>query len=47
MNMNNKMKIGHEDLTELCSQTVHTDIEVTANRPDVIITSKQYETCTH
>ena len=35
------MKTGHEDVTELWSQRVHTEREVTANRPDVIITSKK------
>jgi len=33
-----------EDVTVLCNQAVHTDREVMANRPDVIIKSKQDKT---
>jgi len=33
-------------ITVLWNQAVHTDREVTANRPDVIIKSKKDETCT-
>jgi hypothetical protein len=28
------------DVTVLCNQAVHTDSEVTANRPDIIIKTK-------
>jgi hypothetical protein len=31
----------YEDVTVLCNQSVHTDTEVTANRPDIIIKSKE------
>jgi len=34
------------DVTVLWSQEVHTDREVTANRPDVIIKNKKDKTCT-
>jgi len=30
----------------LCKQAVHTDREVTANRPDIIIKNKKEKTCT-
>ena len=30
----------------LCNQAVHTDREVTANRPDIIIKNKKDKTCT-
>ena len=30
----------------LCNQAVHTDREVTANRPDIIIKNKKEKTCT-
>jgi hypothetical protein len=33
------------DVTVLCNQAVHTDTEVTANRPDIII-KKREKTCT-
>jgi hypothetical protein len=33
------------DVTVLCNQAVHTDTEVTANRPD-IIENKEEKTCT-
>jgi len=29
----------------LCNQTAHTDREVTANRPDIIIKNKKGKTC--
>jgi len=35
-----------EDFTVLWNQAVHTDREVTANRPDVIIKNKKEKTCT-
>jgi hypothetical protein len=31
----------HEDVTVLWNQGVHTDREVTANRPDIIIKNKK------
>ena len=34
------------DVTVLWNQAVHTDREVTANRPDIIIKNKQEKTCT-
>jgi len=34
------------DVTALWNQAVHTDREVTANRPDIIIKNKKEETCT-
>ena len=34
------------DFTVLWNQAVHTDKEVTANRPDIIIKNKKEETCT-
>jgi hypothetical protein len=34
------------DVTELWNQAVHTDREVTANRPDIIIKNKKEKTCT-
>ena len=34
------------DVTVLWNQVVHTDREVTANRPDVIIKNKKEKTCT-
>jgi len=34
------------DVTVLCNQAVHTDREVTANRPDIIIKNKKEKTCT-
>jgi hypothetical protein len=34
------------DFTELWNQAVHTDKEVTANRPDIIIKNKKEKTCT-
>ena len=34
------------DVTVLCNQAVHTDREVTANRPEIIITNKKEKTCT-
>jgi hypothetical protein len=34
------------DITELCNQAVHTDGEVTANRPDIIIKNKKEKTRT-
>jgi hypothetical protein len=35
-----------EDATVLWYQAVHTDREVTANRPDIIIKNKKEKTCT-
>jgi len=35
-----------EDVTVLWNQAVHTDREVTANRPDIIIKNKKEKTCT-
>ena len=32
------------DVTVLCNQAVHTDREVTANRPDIIIKNKKDKT---
>jgi len=34
------------DVTVLLNQAVHTDREVTANRPDIIIKNKKEKTCT-
>ena len=34
------------NFTVLWNQAVHTDREVTANRPDIIIRSKKEKTCT-
>ena len=34
------------DATVLWNQAVHTDREVTANRPDIIIKNKKEKTCT-
>jgi len=34
------------DVTVLWNQVVHTDREVTANRPDIIIKNKREKTCT-
>ena len=34
------------DVTVLWKQAVHTDREVTANRPDIIIKNKKEKTCT-
>ena len=34
------------DVTVLWNQAVHTDTEVTANRPDIIIKNKKENTCT-
>jgi len=34
------------DVTVLCNQAVHTDREVTANRPDIIIKNKNKKICT-
>ena len=35
-----------EDVTVLWNQAVHTDREVTANRPDIIIKNTKEKTCT-
>jgi hypothetical protein len=35
----------HEDVTVLWNQEVHTDREVTANRPDIIIKNRKEKTC--
>jgi hypothetical protein len=35
----------HEDVTVLWNHEVHTDREVTANRPDIIIKTKKEKTC--
>jgi hypothetical protein len=35
----------HEDVTVLWNQGVHTDREVTANRPDTVIKNKKEKTC--
>jgi hypothetical protein len=35
----------HEDVTVLWNQRVHTDREVTANRPDIIMENKKEKTC--
>ena len=34
-----------EEVTVLWNQAVHTDREVTANRPDIIIKNKKQKTC--
>ena len=34
------------DVTVLWNQAVHTDREVTANKPDIIIKNKKEKTCT-
>jgi len=36
----------NEDVTVLWNQAVHTDREVTANRPDIIIKHEKEKTCT-
>jgi hypothetical protein len=36
----------YEDVTVLWNHAVHTDREVTANRPDIIIKNKKEKTCT-
>jgi hypothetical protein len=36
----------YEEVTVLWNQAVHTDREVTANRPDIIIKNKKEQTCT-
>ena len=41
-----KPMYGEGDVTVLWNQAVHTDIEVTANRPDIIIKNKKEKTCT-
>jgi hypothetical protein len=35
----------HEDVTVLSNQGVHTDREVTVNRPDILIKNKKEKTC--
>ena len=37
---------NNNNVTVLWNQAVHTDREVTANRPDIIIKNKKEETCT-
>jgi hypothetical protein len=37
---------GEVDVTVLWNRAVHTDREVTANRPDIIIKNNKEETCT-
>jgi hypothetical protein len=37
---------GKGDVTVLWNQAVHTDREVTANRPDIVIKNKKDKTCT-
>ena len=43
INSNNN---NNKDVTALWNEAVHTDREVTANRPDIIIKNKKEETCT-
>jgi len=43
---NKKNEGQHTDVTVLWNQAVHTDREVTANRPDIIIKNKKEKTCT-
>ena len=38
--------VCEEDVTVLWNQAVHTDREVKANRPDIIIKNKKEKTCT-
>ena len=38
---------NNNNVTVLWNQTVHTDREVTANRPDIIIKNKKEKTATH
>ena len=45
-NNNNNTVYEEGDVTVLWNQTVHTDREVTANRPDIIIKNKKEGTCT-
>ena len=45
-NNNTKPVCGKGDVTVLWNQAVHTDREVTANRPDIIIKNKKEKTCT-
>jgi len=40
-----KLVYEEGDVTVLWNQVVHTDREVTANRPDIIIKNKKEETC--
>jgi len=41
-----KPECEERDVTVLWNQAVHTDIEVTANRPDLIIKNNKEKTCT-
>ena len=41
-----KPVFGEGDVTLLWNQVVHTDREVTANRPDIKIKNKKEKTCT-
>ena len=41
-----KLVYEEGDVTVLWNQAVHTDREVAANRPDIIIKNKKEETCT-
>ena len=45
-NNNNKPVYEEGDVTVLWNREVHTDREVTANRPDIIIKNKKEKTCT-
>jgi len=45
-NNNNKPVFEERDVTVLWNQAVHTEKEVTANRPDIIIKNKKEKTCT-
>ena len=45
-NNNNKPVCEDGDVTVLWNEAVHTDREVTANRPDIIIKNKKEKTCT-
>jgi hypothetical protein len=36
----------HENVTVLCNQGVHTERQVTANKPDIVIENKKEKTCT-
>ena len=45
-NNNNKPVFEERDATVLWNQAVHTEKEVTANRPDIIIKNKKEKTCT-
>ena len=46
MDNNNNNNNNNNNVTVLWNQAIHTDREVTANRPDIIIKNKKEKTCT-